>query len=126
MSTEHTLDLTEPLLLAGRAIYRPKKWKNGSYTGGELIAQVFEDGDQELPECEKFLSGSPLLGNGISYALLLSKAPEMLGALKWAQTCFHGLVYAENTEERAHYYRDAEHALELIQKTIILAGGRTK
>ena len=84
MSTQHTIDLTAKLELAGRAIYRPKIWLNGNYSQGELVAQVFAEGDCDLPECVEFLGDSRLLTNdnqAEAYAQLLASAPELLKAL---------------------------------------------
>jgi len=54
-------------------------------------------------------------------ARLTADNAALVDTLQWAQTCFHGLVYAENSEERAYYYKDAEHALERITAALAAA-----
>lgn len=75
------------LELAGRAICTPTVWQDGKSSGGQLVAQVFADGDRDLPECAEFLGKTPLLPEDVTaerYAALLAAAPDLLNALEIA------------------------------------------
>lgn len=56
-------------------------------------------------------------------ACLIAAAPDMVDALKWAESCFFPLIHANSLEQREHASKDAAHALERIRAALAKAEG---
>jgi hypothetical protein len=58
-----------------------------------------------------------------SDARLIAAAPDMVDALRWAESCFFPLIHSNSSDEREHAFKDAAHALECIRAALAKAEG---
>jgi hypothetical protein len=49
--------------------------------------------------------------------------PDLLAALRWAESCLVPYVHAQSPEERDHAFKDAAHALVCMREAITKAEG---
>lgn len=96
-------------------IYRADGFKDHRFSApdGLLLAQVMAHRDH-----------GPALAIAEANARLISAAPEMLDALKWARGIVNDYWHANTTEEKNHFAQDMQSAIDTMSKAISKAEGR--